>query len=484
MATMTRFAVRGLVVGQRSMTTSHPVSGSFRVGIVGAGPAGFYTAKYLLRDIEGVSIDMFDRLPTPYGLVRSGVAPDHQDVKSVTKDFAKVAGSPGVRFFGNVTIGKDVRVDQLLKCYHAVVMSYGAEGERSLNIPGEYLKGVDSARTFVNWYNGHPDFQKQDFNFDSPHCVIIGQGNVAVDCARVLLESLEYLNGTDITSQALQRLRSSKVECVTMVGRRGPVQAAFAIKELRELTKLDGVKTQVLRSDLESISSVCRDAIVSNRSVARKFKLIEELQTEDIESPVGKGPKRIAIRFFLSPKEFLPDPARPDHLGAVLFEKTAMEGAVAEALRAIPTGQLVTIRTNWVLKSVGFKSHPMPGLPFDDRLAVIPTDKGRVRAGSQVLTGVYASGWVKRGPIGIIGSNIGDAKETVAAITEDRQKLLAQKPDLQDMEALLDVTQLRVVRDEGWARINVAELARGHAQQKAREKFVTIEDLLKTAESR
>eukprot|EP00808_Paulinella_micropora_P019134 g60555.t1 len=475
---------------ERALTTAAGNDGKFKVGIVGSGPAAFYTAKYLLKDLEGrVNIDMIEKLPTPYGLVRSGVAPDHQDVKSVTNDFASVAADPAVRFFGNVTVGEHVSISQLLDCYHAVVLAYGAEGERRLGIPGEDLQGVDSARDFVLWYNGHPCFQTSSFNLAADTCIIIGQGNVAVDCARLLTEPLDQLSGTDITQRALQALATSSVKSVAMVGRRGPVQAAFTIKELRELTKLPGVRTQIWAREWELLSDRCKQA-AEKRELARKFKLLHTLVTDELRAPLA-GEKNIHLRFFLAPKEFLEDPGRPGHLGAVRFERTRLEGDLNKSVRAVGTGESLTLPARWALKSVGFKSLCMPGVPFDSSRAVIPTDKGRVLTHvpdaskaqpAKPVPGLYASGWVKRGPTGIIGSNIGDAKETAAAIVQDRPAIL--QTHKQELEMLLAEARVRVVREEGWAKIDAEEQARGKALNKCREKLTTLDELLKAAHNR
>lgn len=376
--------------------------GALRFAIVGSGPSGFYVAKYLLKARSDCMIDMIERWPTPFGLVRFGVAPDHPDVKSVVDDFDDVIKSSAgrLRFFGNVHVGKDVALARLKEAYDGVVLACGASGERKLGIPGEDLVGVSSARRFVGWYNSEPG-QAEDPPLGDK-CVVIGQGNVALDCARVLAAVPDTLAHTDISRHSLDKLMEQPSERhISIIGRRGAAQAAFTIKELRELSAIASVVVdphELMLGDTEASQVELKEM----RAIARKFKLIQEMANTSPEA----SPRRVDLRFLLSPRAFEASEKDPMRLGRVVFERCRLEGA-AHAQRAIGTGELVAIEASMALAAVGYTSQ-LPE-PYHT-LNTLPNEKGFVE------DNVFCVGWCKRGPSGIIGSNISDAKETVASL--------------------------------------------------------------------
>jgi adrenodoxin-NADP+ reductase len=444
-----------------------------RVCIVGSGPSGFYAAKYLLDkriSKNEFKVDLIDKLPTPFGLVRYGVAPDHPEVKTVEDQFTEVsvsvcvclrniaitryniikqvATSPDFRYFGNVEVGRDISLRDLRSMYSAVILAYGAEGSRDLNIDGEGLAGVVQARSFVNWYNGHPDFAHlgPSLQLDRVRSVaIIGQGNVAMDCARILATPATALAPTDITSDAIAHLQTSAVQHIYVVGRRGYIQAACTIKELRELTQIEGgaVGVSIPASEIEAGSNSESLQEVEER---RPLKRISQLMRDISSGAAMKGntsagdqqkQKQIELRFLLSPVKFAPSSIDESRVGAAVFEKCVLQGPPHQQ-KAIGTGQTETIASDLVLTSVGYKSLPLkdaPEVPFDFKSHTIPHTSGRVRAadGEQgVLRGLYVAGWLKRGPSGIIGSNIGDAKETVQSVCEDAAAGLLREVEVEE----------------------------------------------------
>ncbi|KAF0686186.1 Aste57867_21972 [Aphanomyces stellatus] len=444
-----------------------------RVCIVGSGPAGFYTAKYLLHDHPTLKVDMLEALPTPYGLVRSGVAPDHPEVKNVMNDFEKVAADPRFALLGNVDVGNDVTVKELQRYYNAVVIAAGASDDRKLNIPGEdELSGVLSARSFVNWYNGHPSFRNLSVPLDCDAAVVIGQGNVAVDCARILSKSTDELATTDISQHALDALAKSGIKTVYLVGRRGSAQAAFTMKELREITKLDNVECVVEERELlVSMNESSTAEIEEHRAQRRIYQLLSTVakRTED-------KPKAIRIRFLLSPVELVADAANPSRVGGIKFEKNTLVGE-PNRQQAVGTGEFETIPCGLVLRSIGYKSTPFADVPFDSKRSVIPNEAGRV------APGLYCAGWIKRGPSGIIGTNITDARETVASILADDGSFTAPLAPADELRAKLASTGQPIVDWAMYQRIEAHETAAGEANGKPREKLTRIDDMLRVATS-
>ena len=419
--------------------------------------------------------------------MRSGVAPDHLEVKQVTNDFEEVAGSARFGFLGNVCVGRDVSVAELQGCYDAVVFAYGASSDRDMGVPGEGLSGVCSARTFVNWYNGHPDFVSFKPNLDTEDVVIVGQGNVAIDCARILCKTPRELAGSDIAAHAAEALARSRVRRVHVVGRRGHVQAAMTMKELREVTRLEDARFEVLPEELAAGRT---PASAAEMEAGRARKRMDALLAEEAAKQAAPHTKSraLSLRFLLSPTACLPSAASPSCVGGVELERTRLEGP-AEAQKAVATGVRLTIPAGLVLKSIGYKSLPIPGLPFNARTATVPNAAGRVLAGGEAgapaVRGLYCTGWVKRGPSGIIGTNITDAKETVACVLEDAASGAVAsgsgKGGMGALKALLGGRGRGVGQSMdwgGWLKVNAEEVARGAGAGKPREKVTSVAEML------
>ncbi|ETN24354.1 hypothetical protein PPTG_00720 [Phytophthora nicotianae INRA-310] len=483
----------------RRFSVAVPDAAHRRVCVIGSGPGGFYATKYLFREHAGVYVDMLEALPTPFGLVRSGVAPDHPEVKSVMNDFDKVAADERFHFLGNVRVGDDISLAELQRYYHAVVLAYGAAGDRELGVPGESLRGVMSARTFVNWYNGHPAFR--DLELDLTHAetaVVIGQGNVAVDCARILTKKVDELATTDIAAHAVEALRNSGIKKVFLVGRRGSAQAAFTMKEIRELTKLKGVACIVDPGDLtRSMTAASEQEIKEQRARKRMNDLLVKA-AEQFES-AGDAERVVQIKFLSSPVEILADEKDPARVGAIRVEKTKLEGEPNQQ-RAVGTGEFEDIPCNLVLRSIGYKSLPIEAdIPFDNRRHVVSNDQGRVVTTSsngekQPMVGLYCTGWVKRGPSGIIGTNIVDARETVSCIVEDFAAgnfLHSEDKSDEELGGLEAVKKLIKKRNPdkqlvSWAdyeRLSAEENRRGELVGKPREKITSVTEMLEIAKN-
>jgi ferredoxin--NADP+ reductase len=449
-----------------------------RVAIVGAGPTGFYAADHLLkRPGLVVAIDVIDRVPTPFGLVRSGVAPDHQKIKTVTVTFDKVAADPRVRFYGSVDVGKDVTVEDLRRHYHQIVYCTGAQTDRRMGIPGEDLAGSHPATEFVAWYNGHPDFRDCQFNLGVERAAVVGVGNVAVDVARILCRSPEELERTDIADYALRALRQSRIREVYLLGRRGPAQAAFTNPELRELGELTGCDAICLAHEVE-LDPLSRAALAEtpDRATLKKVEILKEFA---VRPPSGK-PKRLVLRFLVSPVE-----VRGNALGevtAMRLVRNRLEATPAGTLQAKPTGEGETLEVGLVFRSVGYKGVPLPGVPFNEAWAVILNERGRVLDPDtrQPVTGEYTAGWIKRGPSGVIGTNKPDAAETVECMVEDLAQdriLRPAEPDPAAAERLIRQRQPRVFTYADWKRLDEVETGRGKAAGRPRIKFTSIEDM-------
>jgi ferredoxin--NADP+ reductase len=449
-----------------------------RVAVIGAGPSGFYAAESLLKGLSAVSVDLFDRLPTPFGLVRYGVAPDHQKIKSVVRLYERTAEDPRCRFFGNVAYGRDLTHDDLKRHYDAVIYAVGASADRSLGIPGEDLCGSMSATEFVAWYNGHPDYVTRLKRITATSVVVVGVGNVAVDVTRILAKSYDELKATDIADHALEVLKDSPVTDIYMLGRRGAAQGKFTTKELRELGELDNADLIIdpaeVAVDADSLKSIEGDTVAQAN--------LKFLQAHAGRPTTGK-PRRVHIRFCVSPVELLGD----GQVAAVRLETNRLEAANG-SIRAVGTGTFETLAAQLVLRSVGYRGEALPGVPFDARRGVIPNIKGVIidPETKQPRSGEYVAGWIKRGPSGVIGTNKADAMETV-------QELLAQQGDAQLTEdpdkAPEALTQLLVARQidyvtfEEWRKLDAAELALGQAQGRPRVKVAMLEAMLKRCKS-
>jgi len=454
---------------------THPL----RVAIVGAGPTGYYAAEALFRQ-PGlvVSVDLFDRLPTPYGLVRAGVAPDHQKIKAVTAAFDRVAAHPRFRFFGCVELGKDVTVEDLRRHYHQIVYATGAQSDRRMGIPGEDLRGSHPATEFVAWYNGHPDHRDLDFDLSHERAAVVGVGNVAVDVARMLCRTPEELQRTDVADHALEALRKSRVREVYLLGRRGPAQAAFTNPEIKELGELADADVGAVPEEVE-LDALSRAALERNpdRSTQKKVDILQAYATRP---PTGKS-RRLVLRFLVSPVALLDDGA--GSVGAVRLARNRLVATPAGTLQPTPTGEEEVLPVGLVFRSVGYRGVPLPGVPFNDDWCVILNDRGRVLDpdDKRPRTGEYAAGWIKRGPTGVIGTNKPDAAETVACMMEDvaaSRTLLPVEPDPAAVERLVRDRQPRCVTYAEWLRLDDIETARGRDGGRPRVKFTRVDEML------
>jgi len=446
-----------------------------RVAVVGSGPAGFYAAGALLTADLAVEVDMIERLPTPWGLVRLGVAPDHENIKAVSRAFEKIAARPGYRFFGNVEVGRDVTHDDLSRLYDAVVYTFGAQTDRRLEIPGEDLPGSWPATAFVAWYNGHPDFQDLSFDLSHERAVVIGNGNVAIDCARMLSLTREELASTDTTDAAEEAIVDSGVREIVMLGRRGPVQASFTPVELQELGELGGADVVVDPAELE-LDPASEAALTEDRDrVRRNIEILREFAQRE---PSGK-PRTLQLRFLVSPVAILGD----DHVEAVEVVHNELVSDEQGRIVARPTDRREVIPCGLVLRSVGYRGVALEGVPFDERGAVIPNQGGRVLStDSAHLRGVYCAGWIKRGPTGVIGTNKKDATETVQLLLEDAAAgLIGTGAKDGSLEALLEEREVEAVTYAGWESIDRSERTRGVPLGRPRVKHATWDDLLEAA---
>ena len=484
--------------------------------MIGSGPAGFYAAGHLLKDGVGghsidFEVDMLERLPTPWGLVRSGVAPDHPKIKSVTRIYEKTAAHPRFRFFGNVAFGEHVSREELLSHYHAIVYATGTPVDRPLGIPGEDLPGSHAATEFVGWYNGHPDHTDLEVDLRAAErAVVIGNGNVAIDVARMLVLAPSELAPTDTADHALEVLAQSRVSEVVIVGRRGPAQAAFTNPELLELGELADADVIVDPAELSRALAV-HDAGAEENITARRN--VEILRSYAERPPAGRA-KRIVLRFLLSPVALLPGDS--DHLAAVELVRNELVADQTDPahpqLRAHATGARETIAAGLVFRAIGYRGVPLPGVPLDARRGVIPNDGGRVLGAAggenesdggrgkgeggdgtgahsradERLRGEYVVGWIKRGPSGVIGTNKKDAQETVDAILADAlpggEGLNApENPDGDAVEQLLRARQPALVTYDGWASIDRHERSLGESTGRPRVKLTRIEQMLRVA---
>ena len=427
-----------------------------KVAIVGAGPAGLYVADALtFQDRYPVEVDVLDRLPTPFGLLRYGVAPDHLKMKSLARTLQRTLDNPSVRFLGGVSVGSDISVSELRARYHAVVYAFGAATDRKLQVPGEDLAGSRSATQFVNWYSGHPDVSGEAFELDSPAAGVVGLGNVAVDVARMLLKDPSELAKTDIPMAVLHRLQTSKVRDVHILGRRGPEHANWTTKELRELTSLEGV--DVLVSSDEVARAVYHE---QDPHQARNLEVLAEVASR----PVRGEPKRLHVHFWSRPSQLLGEGS----LQSVLVERTRAD----ETGSIVARGDSYELRIGLLLRSVGYRGSPITGVPFDEDRGVIPSLEGRVIRSGCISPGEYVVGWIGRGPVGVLGTNRSDAEDLVALMDRDadslRQSRTVDEPPLR--ECLID-RDVSVVDGAGWARIDAAEIAAGTATGRPRAKL-------------
>jgi ferredoxin--NADP+ reductase len=441
------------------------VSDALRVAVVGSGPAGFYATGALLDADPPIEVDMIERLPTPWGLVRLGVAPDHPKLKTVSRAFERIAAKPGYRFIGNVEVGRDLTHDDLSRLYDAVIYAVGAQTDRRLGIPGEDLPGSWSATEFVAWYNGHPDFQDLSFGLDVERAVVIGNGNVALDVARMLALTREELEPTDTTDPAIEAIAESTLKEIVIVGRRGPAQAAWTTQELKEMGELAGADVKLDAVELEG-------AVGEDTNTQRNLEVLREFARR---TSTGK-PVTVRFLFFRSPTAIRGE----DKVGSIELVRNRLEERDGR-LVAVPTDGHETLECGLVFRSVGYHGVPLPDLPFDERRGTIENEGGRVVAAS----GIYCAGWIKRGPTGIIGTNKKDATETVSLLLDDvRTGRLAHADGAtaEAVDALLVSRGVQPVLYAGWVGIDELERAAGEKLGRPRVKLRTWDELLEAAE--
>ncbi|MEU6230617.1 FAD-dependent oxidoreductase [Streptomyces sp. NPDC047042] len=452
--------------------------GPLRVAIVGSGPAASYAAEHLLtRKGVGVEVHLFERLPTPWGLVRFGVAPDHQATKSVTKLFTRTAGRKGLDFHLNVEVGKHISHEELLAHHHAVIYAVGAPGDRELGVPGEGLPGSHSATDFVAWYNGHPDFAEHSFDLSGERAVIVGNGNVALDVARILASDVDRLKRTDISDHALEALATSRITEVVVLGRRGPAQAAFTTPELLGLAGTRGFQVHVDPDEatIDPLTAATLDA-APYTPAAQKAKILGELAGQ----PRGGAGRRVSLRFLGSPVEILGE----DRVHGIRVARNEIVGSGAR-LEARATGVTEDIPCGLVLRSIGYKGVPLSGLPFDHSSGRLPNDHGRVvdpTTGTRVA-GVYTAGWIKRGPSGVIGTNKKCAEETVQALFDDfaAGRLLAPAQGGDALRALIAERQPDALDHAAWQAIDRHERAVAREHKRPRVKLTSVNEMLRVA---
>jgi ferredoxin/flavodoxin---NADP+ reductase len=455
-------------------TAEHPL----RVAIVGSGPAGFYAAGQLLRckthpDLC-VQVDMFDRLPTPWGLVRAGVAPDHPNIKAVSRVYEKTAEHPEFRFYGNVELGRDLAHEDLTARYHAVIYAVGAQTDRRMGIPGEDLPGSWAATEFVAWYNGHPDYRELEFDLSAERAIVVGNGNVATDVARMLALTHDELVQTDVADHALEVLADSNVREIVVLGRRGPAQAAFTNPELLELGEMTDADVFVDPADVE-LDPLSRAFIESEAAHNTQKKNVDILTGYAAREPLGKR-RRMVLRFLVSPVEILGS----DRVEGIRFVHNELAEADDGSLRPRATDRSEKLDCGLVFRSIGYRGTRIPGVPFDEERCVIPHEGGRITG----RTGEYAVGWIKRGPTGIIGTNKRDAQETVDTLLADLDAGRLGSPadpDRDSLEALLADRQPDAVSYAGWLAVDRAERQAGEPCGRPRIKLCSFEELLETA---
>jgi ferredoxin--NADP+ reductase len=449
-----------------------------KVAIVGAGPAGAFAAAQLYEQYGNrADIDLIERLPTPWGLLRAGVAPDHGEIKTLDETFERTVFRRGCRFFGNVSVGTDVAHADLVSRYHAVIYAVGAQTDRSLRIPGEELPGSLPATAFVGWYNGHPDYRDLQPDLSHETAVIIGNGNVAADVARLLTRSTEELARTDVADHALEALRASSVRRVIVLGRRGPAQAAFTNAELRELGRMQGVDVVVDPAEAE-LDPVSTEWLAEEGTFTAR-RNVERLREYAAGERSG-AERTIELRFLRSPVAV----HGTDRVEAIEIVTNAIARDENGTLRARPVSEETeTIACGLVLRSVGYQAVPLPDVPFDERAYVLPNDRGRVLDldGGEQLPGVYAVGWIKRGPTGILGTNKRDAAETVRSLMEDLVAGRVPEPTQSGDVAELLAGRTDVVTADGWRAIDGAEVRAGKADERPRVKLVERDALLQAA---
>ena len=446
-----------------------------RVAIIGAGPAGFYAAAALFKANNlHLTVDMFDKLPAPYGLVRYGVAPDHTIIKKVEVAYARTAADPRFRFFGNVEFGRDLTHEDARAHYDQVIYTVGAQADRPLRIPGEELDGSFSATEFVAWYNGHPEYKDRTFDLSHPAAIVVGIGNVAMDAARILAKTPEELGNTDIADHALEALRESKVTDIYVLGRRGPVQAKFSTAEIKEFGNL-AIASPVLRHDELLIDPLSATPLAEDKTAQRNLDIMKEYANRTL----GGELRRVHFRFLVSPVEIYGE----DKVTGIRLVKNALRKTASGYLNSQPLDIFEVIDCGLVLRSVGYKGVALPGVPFEARWGTIPHERGRVQTPvvKERVFGEYTAGWAKRGPSGVVGTNKACAVETVASMLEDVANTVPVADDKADPAAIVRLLEERGVRFlsfADWEKIDAIEVARGAEQGRPRVKMTSAEEML------
>ncbi len=448
------------------------MSEPLRVAVVGSGPAAFYETGHLLDGDLPIEVDVIERLPTPWGLVRLGVAPDHPNIKAVSRAFEKIAAKPGFRFLGNVEVGRDVTHDEAMRIYDAVVYAVGAQTDRRLGIPGEDLPGSWAATELVAWYNGHPDFQELEFDLSGERAVVVGNGNVALDVARMLALTEEELAPTDTTDPAIEAIVGSGIRELLVIGRRGPVQASWTTPELQEMGELAGADVAIDPDDLELDPASEAELADATPIVRRSMDVLRELASRE---PAGK-PRVVRFRFCVSPVAILGE----ERVEGIELVRNRLEPDSSGRVRAVPTDAREVVLCGIVFRSVGYLGVPLPGAPFDELTGTMPNLTGRVLDESGApIPGLYCAGWIKRGPTGVIGTNKKDATETAELLLEDARKgLLTHEPGVGTIDELLAERGVAAVSYAGWEAIDTVEKARGAKQGRPRVKLASWAELL------
>jgi ferredoxin--NADP+ reductase len=455
------------------------VTRRLRAAVVGAGPAGFYTCEDLLKQ-EAFEVDLYDALPTPFGLVRAGVAPDHPKIKSVTRRYEKTAAHPGFRFFGGIELGGDISRDDLLDRYHAVIYATGAPNDRRLGINGEDRPGSHAATEFVAWYNGHPDYADREFNLSANKAVVIGNGNVALDVARMLVVGPDEIAKTDTADHAVERLGTAQIEHVIVLGRRGPAQASFTNPELIELEDVSrcDIVVDPAEVELDANSAAWLDAH-GDKTARRNVEILRDYSRRELK---GRS-HRIEFRFLRTPLEVLGSDG--DAVAALRVARNRIERDEQGNLRAVATGEEEVVDCGLVLRSIGYLGRPLPGVPFDEHRGVIRNVGGRVTADDgEPVAGEYVVGWIKRGPSGVIGTNKRDATDTVSKLVADAEAGRLNDPGNPDPGAVEQWLRGRVpgvVTWGGWKAIDEHETALGERQGRPRVKVVRVPEMISIA---
>ncbi len=448
-----------------------------KAAILGSGPSGFFAAEELLNQTAPkISVDMFDRLPTPFGLVRGGVAPDHEKIKTVTKVFEKTAAREGFRFFGNVEFGRDLQLGDLQKFYDVILFAVGAKSDRKMNIPGEDLEGSFPATEFVGWYNGHPDYRNLKFDLSCERAAVIGNGNVAVDVTRILARDPRTLKSTDIADYALQALKESRIKEIYMIGRRGAVQAAFTNPEARELCDLPGADLIVDPKELE-LDELSKASLESGEGGSKPKNNLNILMEHSMKQPSG-NPRKIVLKFLGSPKEIL---GKSGKAAALKLEKNRLVKDAQGNIAAEGTGEFETLPVGLIFRSIGYRGTRLPGIPYDEKKGTIPNLEGRVIDPQfKQIPGIYVVGWAKRGPSGVIGTNKPDSIDTVHKVLEDWRdgKVPFRESDLSTIPKWLESKGIQYITFEDWKKLDAIEITNGKADGKTRKKFTNIPSML------